>query len=239
MLNAPSYLNVRMCCGAQWRAMNRSSAPEPAAAAGQYPRRYAQVMAAVYEATMSGTRTLARPPGPDRRILTASAQPWRGSRARGAHPAIDAAELERRRRDSEFCEVARAPEPRLVAVAGDEENIVRAEMSLLQRRLAGVILAQPYRFDDNVTVLLPLPDSRGGPMRSCGRSAFAYASAVAGRDERLVARAADSRGPRPRGRLRLPVIPLVSTDSRTAAIRTGIDWPRCSFCDSRACSGSE
>lgn len=44
---------------------------------------------------------------------------------------------------------------------GDGRTItVRAEMSRLRRHLGGVIAAQPYRFDDGVTVELRIPDDR-------------------------------------------------------------------------------
>ena len=42
-------------------SMTRTSEPEPAVAAGEDPRRYAQLLSAVYDATMSGARAPARP----------------------------------------------------------------------------------------------------------------------------------------------------------------------------------
>jgi hypothetical protein len=104
--------------------MKPSSAPEPAIAAGEDPRRYAQVMTAVYEATMSGTKTPARP----RDLIGES---WRRLRSLGMDPeqdvdvpAIDAAELEGRRRDSGLCEVLEELSRGLETVACDDENIV-------------------------------------------------------------------------------------------------------------------
>src|SRR5476651_779429 len=104
--------------------MRRSLAPEPAIAAGEDPRRYAQVMTAVYEATMSGAKTPARP----RDLIGES---WRRLRSLGMDPeqdvdvpAIDAAELEGRRRDSGLYEVLEELSRSLATVAGDDENIV-------------------------------------------------------------------------------------------------------------------
>ena len=104
--------------------MKRSSAPEPAVAAGEDPRRYAQVMAAVYEATMGGTKTPARP----RDLIGESWQRLRGlgmDPEQDVHtPSIDAAELEGRRRDSGLCEVLQELSRALETVASDDENIV-------------------------------------------------------------------------------------------------------------------
>lgn len=104
--------------------MKPSSAPEPAVAAGEDPRRYAQVMAAVYEATMSGTKTPARP----RDLIGES---WRRLRSLGVDPeqgvdtpAIDVDELEGQRRDSGLCDVLEDLSRGLEAVAGGDENIV-------------------------------------------------------------------------------------------------------------------
>ncbi|MGB6276016.1 MAG: transcriptional regulator, partial [Rhodococcus sp. (in: high G+C Gram-positive bacteria)] len=41
--------------------MTQSTGPEPALAAGEDPRRYAQILTAVYDATMNGGKSPARP----------------------------------------------------------------------------------------------------------------------------------------------------------------------------------
>ena len=104
--------------------MKRSSALEPAVVAGEDPRHYAQVMAAVYEATMSGTKRPARP----RDVVGES---WQRLRSLGVDPEqdvhapeIDAAELEGHRRDSGLCDVLEDLSWGLEAVAGHDENIV-------------------------------------------------------------------------------------------------------------------
>jgi GAF domain len=107
--------------------MKKSSAPEPAVMAGEDPRHYAQVMAAVYEATMGGTKRPARP----RDLIGES---WRRLRSLGVDPeqgvdelAIRTDELERRRRDSGLGEVLEDLSRGLEAVAGDENIIVVAD----------------------------------------------------------------------------------------------------------------
>ncbi len=59
--------------------MQDLSAPEPAIAAGEDPRRYAQLMSAVYDATMAGTRAPARP----RSVIGDS---WQRMMANGINP---------------------------------------------------------------------------------------------------------------------------------------------------------
>jgi hypothetical protein len=68
--------------------MPRSSVPEPAIAVGEDPRRYARLMSAVYDATMTGGRAPARP----RKVIEDS---WRRLMARGIDPgALPAPEVE-------------------------------------------------------------------------------------------------------------------------------------------------
>jgi hypothetical protein len=104
--------------------IKRAGASEPAVAAGEDPRRYAQVMAAVYEATMSGAKTPARP----RDLIGES---WRRLRSLGVDPdkhvevpPLDAGNLEERRRESGLGEVLKELSRGLANVAGDDENIV-------------------------------------------------------------------------------------------------------------------
>ena len=59
--------------------MAGSSVPEPAVSSGEDPRRYAMLLSAVYDATMSGDRAPARP----RSVIEDS---WNRLRAKGINP---------------------------------------------------------------------------------------------------------------------------------------------------------
>ncbi len=97
---------------------------EPAVGAGDDPRHYAAVLAAVYDAAMSGNRPPARPReviGESwRRVLHAGVDPERG----GAENLIGAADLEARRAQSPLALVLDDLTGGLNAVIADGDNIL-------------------------------------------------------------------------------------------------------------------
>lgn len=105
--------------------MTRSPGPEPALSAGEDPLRYAQILSAVYDATMAGGKSPARP----REVVGAS---WRRLRGLGIDPEqprfavehMDIAELEFRRRESGLSEILGDLAHGLESVVRDGENIL-------------------------------------------------------------------------------------------------------------------
>lgn len=86
--------------------MAQSTGPEPALAAGEDPHRYAQILAAVYDATMAGGKSPARPReviGDSwRRLQTLGIDPEQG---RASTPRIDILDLELSRRESGLVDI--------------------------------------------------------------------------------------------------------------------------------------
>lgn len=103
--------------------MPRPAVPEPAVAVGEDPRHYAQLMSAVYDATMAGDRAPARP----RRVIEES---WRRLMSRGIDPdALPAAEvaddeLEALRRSSGLVSVLAELSRGLESLIADGDNIL-------------------------------------------------------------------------------------------------------------------
>ncbi|WP_188545183.1 GAF domain-containing protein [Rhodococcoides trifolii] len=105
--------------------MVHSTGPEAAVAAGEDPRRYAQILTAVYDATMSGDRAPARPRdviGDSwRRLMSAGVDPEQ--RAPDT-PTIDMSDLEFARRQSGLFDVLDDLGRGLESVVRDGENIL-------------------------------------------------------------------------------------------------------------------
>ncbi|MDQ1201861.1 hypothetical protein QE449_002479 [Rhodococcus sp. SORGH_AS303] len=105
-------------------SMTRTSEPEPAVAAGEDPRRYAQLLSAVYDATMSGARAPARPRdviGDSwQRVMNLGVDPEN----RGPADAVDAAALEQMRRDSGLVEILPELTGSLRSVLQDSDNLL-------------------------------------------------------------------------------------------------------------------
>lgn len=105
--------------------MSRSTGPEPALAAGEDPRRYAQILSAVYDATMTGGKSPARP----RDVIGDS---WRRLRSLGidpeqpavASPQIDVSDLELSRRESGLFDILDDLARGLESVVQDGDNIL-------------------------------------------------------------------------------------------------------------------
>ncbi|MDL9938793.1 GAF domain-containing protein [Gordonia sp. ABSL1-1] len=100
------------------------SIPEPAVSAGDDPRHFAQVLSAVYDAAMSGSRLPARP----RSLIT---QSWDRVRTAGVNPdsggaadTLGVAELEAQRRESGLAAVLGELTRGLDAVIADGDNIL-------------------------------------------------------------------------------------------------------------------
>ncbi len=102
-----------------------ATAPEPAIQAGDDPRHHAEVLSAVYDARMSGTRAPARPrdviDDSWRRLLADGADPDRMARATPDPAVID---LDQERRASGLDEVVEEMTAGLDAVTTDGDNIV-------------------------------------------------------------------------------------------------------------------
>lgn len=105
--------------------MIQSTGPEPALAAGEDPRRYAQILAAVYDATMTGGKSPARPReliGDSwRRLQTLGIDPELGNPA--AHR-MDVSDLEQRRRVSGLFDILDDLARGLESVVQDGDNIL-------------------------------------------------------------------------------------------------------------------
>ncbi|ORI18781.1 diguanylate cyclase [Rhodococcus sp. 1163] len=105
--------------------MTQSTGPEPALAAGEDPRRYAQILAAVYDATMAGGKGPARP----REVIGDS---WRRLQTLGIDPEqksispslVDISDLELSRRDSGLFDVLDDLARGLESVVQDGNNIL-------------------------------------------------------------------------------------------------------------------
>ncbi|MDJ0359271.1 GAF domain-containing protein [Rhodococcus sp. H29-C3] len=105
--------------------MTQSTGPEPALAAGEDPRRYAQILTAVYDATMAGGRGPARP----REVIGDS---WRRLQTLGIDPEqksispslVDVSDLELSRRDSGLFDVLDDLARGLESVVQDGNNIL-------------------------------------------------------------------------------------------------------------------
>ncbi|MCZ4077903.1 GAF domain-containing protein [Rhodococcus sp. H36-A4] len=105
--------------------MTQSTGPEPALAAGEDPRRYAQILTAVYDATMAGGRGPARP----REVIGDS---WRRLQTLGIDPEqksispslVDISDLELSRRDSGLFDVLDDLARGLESVVQDGNNIL-------------------------------------------------------------------------------------------------------------------
>src|SRR3954453_16434849 len=103
--------------------MQALSAPEPAVAVGEDPRRYARLMSAVYDATMAGTRAPARP----RAVIEDS---WQRMRANGldpdrlAAPVVEGAGLEMLRRSSGLLAVLDEVSRNLESLIVEGDNIL-------------------------------------------------------------------------------------------------------------------
>ncbi|KIQ19044.1 GAF domain-containing protein [Rhodococcus sp. MEB064] len=104
--------------------MTRTSEPEPAVAAGEDPRRYAQLLTRVYDATMSGTRAPARP----RDVIGDS---WQRVMDLGVDPendgpaaAVDASALEQMRRESGLVDILPDLTGSLRSVLQDSDNLL-------------------------------------------------------------------------------------------------------------------
>lgn len=105
--------------------MTQSIGPEPALAAGEDPRRYAQILTAVYDATMAGGKGPARP----REVIGDS---WRRLQTLGIDPEqksispslVDVSELELSRRDSGLFDVLDDLARGLESVVQDGNNIL-------------------------------------------------------------------------------------------------------------------
>ncbi|SNS72121.1 GAF domain-containing protein [Rhodococcoides kyotonense] len=105
--------------------MTQSTGPEPALAAGEDPRRYAQILTAVYDATMTGGKSPARPRdviGDSwRRLQTLGIDPEKASIAA---PQIDVSDLELSRRESGLFDVLDDLARGLESVVQDGDNIL-------------------------------------------------------------------------------------------------------------------
>lgn len=105
--------------------MTQSTGPEPALAAGEDPRRYAQILTAVYDATMAGGKGPARP----REVIGDS---WRRLQTLGIDPEqksispslVDISDLELSRRDSGLFDVLDDLARGLESVVQDGNNIL-------------------------------------------------------------------------------------------------------------------
>ncbi|MGB7364353.1 MAG: transcriptional regulator, partial [Rhodococcus sp. (in: high G+C Gram-positive bacteria)] len=101
-----------------------TTAPEPAVAAGEDPRRYAQLLTQVYDATMSGSRSPARP----RDVIGDS---WQRVMSLGVDPenegpasAVAAPELEQMRRESGLIEILPELTGSLRSVLENSDNLL-------------------------------------------------------------------------------------------------------------------
>lgn len=101
-----------------------TTAPEPAVAAGEDPRRYAQLLTQVYDATMSGSRSPARP----RDVIGDS---WQRAISLGVDPenegpasAVAAPELEQMRRESGLIEILPELTGSLRSVLENSDNLL-------------------------------------------------------------------------------------------------------------------
>ncbi|KZF00917.1 MAG: GAF domain-containing protein [Rhodococcus sp. (in: high G+C Gram-positive bacteria)] len=105
--------------------MTQSTGPEPALAAGEDPRRYAQILTAVYDATMAGGRAPARPRdvvGESwRRLQTLGIDPEQRS---VAYQQIDVSDLELSRRESGLFDILDDLARGLESVVQDGDNIL-------------------------------------------------------------------------------------------------------------------
>ncbi|MFI8567942.1 GAF domain-containing protein [Rhodococcus sp. NPDC078407] len=105
--------------------MTQSTGPEPALAAGEDPRRYAQILTAVYDATMTGGKSPARP----RDVIGDS---WRRLQTLGIDPELgnpaerqmDASDLELSRRESGLFDILDDLARGLESVVQDGDNIL-------------------------------------------------------------------------------------------------------------------
>ncbi|MGA9872661.1 MAG: GAF domain-containing protein [Rhodococcus sp. (in: high G+C Gram-positive bacteria)] len=105
--------------------MTQSTGPEPALAAGEDPRRYAQILTAVYDATMAGGKAPARP----REVIGDS---WRRLQTLGIDPEqrsansvqIDVSDLELSRRESGLFDILDDLARGLESVVQDGDNIL-------------------------------------------------------------------------------------------------------------------
>ncbi|MCJ0891493.1 GAF domain-containing protein [Rhodococcus sp. ARC_M5] len=105
--------------------MTQSTGPEPALAAGEDPRRYAQILTAVYDATMTGGKSPARP----REVIGDS---WRRLQTLGIDPELgnpaetqmDVSDLELTRRESGLFDILDDLARGLESVVQDGDNIL-------------------------------------------------------------------------------------------------------------------
>lgn len=105
--------------------MTQSTGPEPALAAGEDPRRYAQILTAVYDATMTGGKSPARP----REVIGDS---WRRLQTLGIDPELgnpaetqmDVSDLELSRRESGLFDILDDLARGLESVVQDGDNIL-------------------------------------------------------------------------------------------------------------------
>ena len=105
--------------------MTQSTGPEPALAAGEDPRRYAQIPTAVYDATMTGGKSPARP----REVVGDS---WRRLQTLGIDPELgnpaetqmDVSDLELSRRESGLFDILDDLARGLESVVQDGDNIL-------------------------------------------------------------------------------------------------------------------
>ncbi|KQU56543.1 diguanylate cyclase [Rhodococcus sp. Leaf278] len=105
--------------------MTQSTGPEPALAAGEDPRRYAQILTAVYDATMTGGKSPARP----REVIGDS---WRRLQTLGIDPEVgnpaetqmDVSDLELSRRESGLFDILDDLARGLESVVQDGDNIL-------------------------------------------------------------------------------------------------------------------
>lgn len=105
--------------------MTRSETPEPALYAGDDPRRYAELLTEVYDATMSGDKAPARPreviDDSWNRLLAQGADPDRMNRA---SPSVTVGDLELRRQESGLADVVDDLARGLESVITDGDNIL-------------------------------------------------------------------------------------------------------------------
>lgn len=103
---------------------NTRSVPEPAVAAGDDPRQFAEVLSAVYDAAMAGERLPARPreviSDSWDRVASAGVDPDRG----GLDDALGVGDLEARRQDSDLRLVLDVLTNGLETVTADGDNIL-------------------------------------------------------------------------------------------------------------------
>ena len=105
--------------------MTPSTGPEPALAAGEDPRRYAQILTAVYDATMTGGKSPARP----REVVGDS---WRRLQTLGIDPELgnpaetqmDVSDLEHSRRESGLFDILDDRAHGLESVVQDGDNLL-------------------------------------------------------------------------------------------------------------------